>query len=236
MKFQLISDIHLEFDDSFRITKEKDTDVLVLAGDIGYPKEKHFKDFISDCCSKFKHVIYTTGNHDYYHNEVEEINNYIRSEFKELENFHFLLNDTLEFPEEKIVFWGSTLWSEVPISKRAIVKLKINDFSLINNFSINDYNLLHNQAKKSLQDFISDETWKDFKRIVVTHHAPLVSGTSDPKYEDSPTNCIFATDLSDLVGPPIDTWLFGHTHYRTEFDFNGTTVKTNALGYPGELN
>jgi len=72
LSVQLISDIHLEFYMSYgtqRIRKqdnlkpiEPKADILVLAGDIGYPDNKLYKDLISDVSNKFKYVFVITAH------------------------------------------------------------------------------------------------------------------------------------------------------------------------------
>ena len=65
-QFQLISDIHLEFGAIKKISKC--ADYLILAGDIGYPDQKLFKDFLSNTSKIFNKVFYVAGNHEYYQN------------------------------------------------------------------------------------------------------------------------------------------------------------------------
>ena len=53
LSIQYISDIHLEF--RYNLPKIKAlADILVLAGDIGDPRSKIYKWFLSDVSSKFK--------------------------------------------------------------------------------------------------------------------------------------------------------------------------------------
>jgi hypothetical protein len=65
----------------------------------------------------------------------------------------------------------------------------------------------------------------------VTHHAPLLRGTSDPAHEDGPLNCAFASDLRRLVRPPVSAWIHGHTHFSHFTEIGGTVVAANQRGY-----
>lgn len=232
MKISLISDIHLEFIKSFSIDNSDNNELLILAGDIGYPKSSEFKQFINECCKLFQHVFFITGNHEYYRNYINEINNFIKEEFKHLVNFHFLQNSIFNYKD--VIFWGGTLWSNIPSDKKFIVKSKINDFSLINEFSVDEYNKLHLEAIESINNFISNPLYKNYKKVIISHHAPLINNTSDIKYTSSLTNCVFSSNLSHLV-EKVDYWFFGHTHFKTEFFYKKTKLVTNAKGYPGEL-
>jgi hypothetical protein len=62
------------------------------------------------------------------------------------------------------------------------------------------------------------------KIIVITHHALLNKGTSDPDFEKKkrPFNHAFATDLSSTFTDDILCWIFGHTHYSTDNLFQKT--------------
>lgn len=72
MKFQIASDLHLEFykniniNDFFDISKIEEPTTLILAGDVGYPTHKNYEIFLSECSKIFKHIILIAGNHEYY--------------------------------------------------------------------------------------------------------------------------------------------------------------------------
>jgi hypothetical protein len=86
--------------------------------------------------------------------------------------------------------------------------------------------------------------------VIVTHHAPMVRGTSHPQHVGSPWSSAFATSLLDddkndddvSGGGPgafsaVDCWVFGHTHYSTDFWVGGTRLVSNQRGYiaPGSI-
>jgi hypothetical protein len=43
----------------------------------------------------------------------------------------------------------------------------------------------------------------------------------------------FASSLEGLFRPEVKLWVFGHTHYAVDFQFRGTRVVSNPLGYGG---
>lgn len=67
---------------------------------------------------------------------------------------------------------------------------------------------------------------------MVTHHAPLVCGTSSPDQAKNPWSPAFATDiLSQGDWKNVEAWIFGHTHYYREFKKGGVKVVSNQRGY-----
>jgi predicted phosphodiesterase len=70
MRIQPLSDLHLEFHadsgrafiDSLNVS---DVEVLVLAGDISTYSRGLYEQ-LAGFCDRFAHVIYVTGNHEYY--------------------------------------------------------------------------------------------------------------------------------------------------------------------------
>mmetsp|Transcript_11211 Transcript_11211/g.19678 ORF Transcript_11211/g.19678 Transcript_11211/m.19678 type:complete len:453 (-) Transcript_11211:45-1403(-) len=70
---------------------------------------------------------------------------------------------------------------------------------------------------------------------ILTHHAPSMRGTSDPKHEGGTLNHAFASDLRDLCGQPaVKFWAYGHTHFNNDQVVQGCRVLSNQLGYEHE--
>ncbi|KAI9754208.1 MAG: hypothetical protein M4579_004805 [Chaenotheca gracillima] len=72
--------------------------------------------------------------------------------------------------------------------------------------------------------------------LVVTHHAPCVQGTSKPSDVSNPWSSAFATDLFGGEGinsslSDVQCWIFGHTHYTTEFSYGTVKLVSNQRGY-----
>ena len=107
----MISDLHLEFHPTINNLSDLSSKVpslfeginnpnkgqtrdiiLILAGDVGYPTEKNYWNFIEDCASKYKHVIYICGNHEYYNDRID------------------IVNDTIKFNNEKLRKIYPNLW------------------------------------------------------------------------------------------------------------------------------
>lgn len=81
MKFDLISDFHVEFNVGYNTTptwergdplhyawhKDRKSDVLVIAGDTSNFHE-HTRDIIVEAARFYEHVVFVDGNHDHYSN------------------------------------------------------------------------------------------------------------------------------------------------------------------------
>jgi len=69
---------------------------------------------------------------------------------------------------------------------------------------------------------------------VLTHHAPTVEGTNNPKYNGGSTNSAFATEMSaqaEIWVPPVIVWAFGHPHWSYDFEWHGVRPVSKQRGY-----
>lgn len=241
-----ISDIHLEFYDISKLSKilhkiNADTDICVLAGDIGNPFHSIYEQFLIGMNEKFKHVILIHGNHEYYQSAkqirknigktIEETIEKTESIVSKLENVHFLNNSYVDITsdEEKYRFVGSTLWSKISDPFNLI-----NDSDMITNYNIDMINSMFDENVKFIEETI--ENSENMKVIVVTHHLPSLK-LINPKYLNSvmsDLNQNFASDCDVLVRDPIVCWIYGHTHEAIDLEINGIPLLANPIGYPGE--
>ena len=235
MKIQYASDLHL---DHLKIVDYESLitpvgDVLVLAGDICGTcarAQRIFYPFIKWCCSRFKHVLLVAGNHEYYRTSIVLGDKFLTVVAKHFNNFHFMNKKTMKI--EGIIFLGVTLWSDIPPEHVDVVASHLNDFNYIRDFNTNVFAMLHKDHAAWLESELISHGEK--KIVVITHHAPLMNGTSDPKYTGLPTNHGFATDLGDLVAC-ANYWICGHTHHCASIEYEDCTVLLNCLGYPSEF-
>ncbi len=232
--FQIISDIHLEFG-QFSVANlvnkhniDKKT-TLILAGDIGYPSQKIFIDFIMSCSKFFKHIFMVFGNHEYYktsilsNNEMKDMLNSLN-----IDNFTILDNDMVEYNGFNII--GSTLWSKVENTEK---HSEMNDYRLIKDFTIEKGNELFEKNYEFLKNSISQSEKEGKECIVITHHLPSFKMIHSD-YKDSPLSEFFATDCEDLIKHPVKLWVCGHTHKKMECVINNVPVVCNPKGYPYE--
>jgi predicted phosphohydrolase len=210
---QVCSDLHLEFGDiletDFADILVPVADVLVLAGDIGNPYSLLFDAFLSYCSSHFTHVLFVSGNHEYYGSTLEKTDKLIRGLFSKYDNLHYLNNSVFAYGD--VVFVGTTLWSHIPSdidSYDSYDLFSIKDFSssVSNSLFFRNLDFIHHQLALALA--------YGKKCIVITHHAPSLQCISDQYHED-PTRCFFYTPLDDFFSNPnLIGWIYGHTHYN----------------------
>jgi predicted phosphodiesterase len=264
-KIQYISDIHLEFYKKLESLPQiaVTSDILVLAGDIGYPTTTLYWDFLEQQASRFKHILLITGNHEYYHTQnaikkgrvldIHTIDELIASELKrrELTNIHFLHSGNQFVIIDKVCFIGTTLWSHIPDEAIYEVSHRMNDYRNIfikngdgslQNIIPSDVNVLHLKQKDDLIHTLVNTSKSNTieKIVVITHHLPSFE-LIHPKYQTDELkelNSAFACDildtLDDELKAKIDLWICGHTHSPESKVVNGVQCVINPIGYPGE--
>jgi Icc-related predicted phosphoesterase len=238
MKIQVLSDLHLEFQD-YTPTKT-DADVVVLAGDIHVKAQgvkwaqKHF-----DCP-----VVYVLGNHEYYGGSLGRTLRKLK-EAAEGSNVHVLEQESLVLGGVR--FLGGTLWTDYRLTGNQVLaqwdaQQTMTDFRKIRDEQFRKVRP-HQLAEKhyDLRRFIEQQLAAPFegKTVVVTHHAP--SGASiHPRYKDSPSHLVasYASPLEQYFDPEaVALWVHGHMHDSFDYELAGTRVVCNPRGYaPSDLN
>lgn len=216
---------------------------LILAGDIGSPNSKLYWNFLRDVSQKFDRVFLIAGNHEHYTCELKEsekLNPFTNTSVEDIPkmlfeekifNVFFLENQSIVVDD--FIIMGCTLWSNIPVKARPFILRDINDYRLIDNFSIDKGNALHAKSVKYLSDSLDAAISDGIRtRIVITHHAPLMNGTSDPMYKGL-TNHAFSTDLEELIAKSTH-WIYGHTHFNPEQPVRDN-LYTNQIGYKWPL-
>lgn len=145
MKFQIVSDLHLEF--GTISIENKGADTLILSGDICVAKDLLERDvyelrvpdrssmyhtFFQECCARFKNVIYVSGNHEHYHGDIAKSHNHLKEKLSYLKNLHILEKEILAIDD--IIFVAGTLWTDMnkedPITLGQIKGI-MNDYRII---------------------------------------------------------------------------------------------------------
>lgn len=109
-------------------------DILILAGDIGNPFTLLFDAFISYCSSCFTHVLFVSGNHEYYGSTLSQTDKLLRGIFSKFHNVHYLNNSVFEYRD--VLFVGSTLLSRIPNNVDSFDLFSMNDYHKINDFTM----------------------------------------------------------------------------------------------------
>ena len=242
MRIRLFSDLHLEFYTNVsklqrqilrNIEDSLEDEVLVLAGDIGYPlTRKHrinqnYVELLRQLRSRWKHVLLVSGNHEYYPCSDVIPFSYVESCIRDIcteLDVHYLQKDSLVI--EGIRFLGTTLWSAIT----ATAFQQMNDRFIFPSY--HHYRDLHKEQLQWLQEELPKS---GLPTIVITHHLPSYQ-LIHPKYHDEVTNSAYATNLEALIASRecIKLWCCGHTHEKSSLQLGSTRIVTNPYGYPGE--
>lgn len=236
MKFYLWSDVHNEFGElPFNKDDYNSECPLIIAGDWGTATEPHF-DLLHELCEHFDDVVFVTGNHDYYHGDIQTVHDDFEDFAWTHKNFHFLENSSVMIKGVNIV--GACLWTDIDgANPLKVLEAKniMNDFHYIKNFSTDGW--LHQNEFSSY--FLFNALDMNSKNLIVTHHAPH-EACIEERFYNSPYNHLYAnSEKSGLYQLFDDTkfnsvivgWCHGHMHTQSVIDINGIPVFRNARGY-----
>lgn len=225
MRFQVVSDLHLDSLCGKDVEIPCLSDALVLLGDICDPFSVQYARFIATQARRFRNVLVVLGNHEYYHNRQDPLEQASRV-CSQHPNVHLLEKGTVVLGNVR--FLGTTLWSNADPK----VEEWISDYRCIPDWTHAKSQEEHARCLAWLKQELQAS---DQPTVVLTHHAPLLGITSSPKHAHSPANSAFATDLSDMMEAPIVMWLHGHTHWcHCTTVKSGVLVASNAAGFRGE--
>jgi predicted phosphodiesterase len=250
MRIQLFSDLHLERDPDFRPKIAADTDVVIVAGDVGsYQSGSRLRidDFglgrFSPRESPCATVLYVPGNHEFDALEYDEAYARLRDTCDRL-GITWLEREVVTIGDVRFV--GTTLWSDFealvgiddPLTKQMQQRTKAFKAA---NFYLNKNTTLKAGVPVLAEDIremaLECQAWLraalavpfDGKTVAVTHFAPsLIS--ADPRYGLSPGTAGFCNALDELF-PLVDVWLHGHLHCANDYTVQGCRVVANPLGY-----
>ena len=234
MKIRYLSDLHLEFikpnkvqNFISKIIKPKkagvnrdDSDVLVLAGDIGNPYSQIYDLFMKEVNANFTKTFIIPGNHEYYNNKLmKDTRKYLDDYFKQYPNISFLDNGVEKY--RGINFIGTTLWSHITDPA-----YEINDVYSIQNFDYKKYNKLNQECVGFLKEAVDGCD----SCVIITHHQPSAN-VIDPKYKTArmlPYNQWFYCNMDDFIlsnNGKIKCWIYGHTHTAYSGDLYGVPLR-----------
>jgi predicted phosphodiesterase len=236
MRLHILSDLHLEFGPAQIPAPE--ADVVVLAGDIHMGRDglkwaqKQFPD---------KPVVYVLGNHEFYRHSLPALTELLRHE-SDGSNICLLENSLVEI--HGFTFLGCSLWTDFQLSNHPAAAMQIAEGTM-SDYHVIRFNPEHRllRALDTVRLYEESAAWlrrqlsvcNPARTVVVTHHAPSPRAEA-PYHATSPLKPAFASNLDSLIetsGAPL--WIYGHTHYNTDFKIGSTRVLTNQRGYPNEL-
>ncbi|KFI08355.1 metallophosphoesterase [Massilia sp. BSC265] len=260
MRIQLFSDLHLERYAGFVPQIRLDTDVVILAGDIGsYQPGSRLtdEDFGLERFSPLRpgassaRVLYVPGNHEFDGLEYDEAYARLQASCARL-GIEWLDRETLAIGQVRFI--GTTLWSDfdaLALQEQDLAKqLQKRDKA----FRAANYYLSKNTTLKNGEKVLAEgiremsldcQDWLrgalaapfDGTTVVVTHFAPSLQ-SADPRYGLTPGTAGFCNALDGLF-PQADLWIHGHLHCANDYVASGVEagrpwscrVVANPLGY-----
>ena len=236
MRIQYMSDLHLEFQENSRYLKYNELtvtgDVLVLAGDIFYLRDKvaPLTKFWKWASGNYRQVFIVPGNHEYYnYSDVMERGLQWRWMFRE--NVGYYQNQVVRIDDTDFVL--STLWSRVNPNNEYFVWKGMNDFRQIKFdgklLQVEEFNWMHETCIDFIRKSIKESTAPHI--VVVTHHLPTLQVVAQ-HHRDSVLNSAFASEYGELIADSrIDAWIYGHSHTNIGTVIGGTRIICNQMGY-----
>src|SRR5271157_5219353 len=171
MRLQLISDLHTEFLKGREMVVlqhlpiEKNLDFLVVAGDLvvpGYQGSMLVDKIFAAISEMARHVLYVSGNHEYYHGSKEWTDQKLREGMARYPNIHFL--DNQELTLDGVHFIGGTMWYPTGDGLNFAFAKQMSDAFEIQNFVWAEReNAIFTSLANSV---VTPET------VVSTHHMP----------------------------------------------------------------
>jgi len=253
MRFRLMSDLHLEFEDrTLDFTpiplKDDKTTVLILAGDVALGIDA--VGFIQKMCKQFYKVVYCLGNHEFYYNEYNKTRARW-SDRPEMPSNLILLDDHVAIIDEQVRLVGGTLWTDFNGDDYFAKNLAIQCMNDYNCAKFKSGDKVSGYRKRPLHPndtvrahkqtlFLITETIRvpfDGPTIVVTHHLPHPLCVAQD-FRTDPLNPAYMTNLDEVIeANDIAVWVHGHTHTNVDVEVHDTRILCNPRGYtPDDLN
>ena len=222
---QYISDVHVDYKLALPIIKQT-SDNLAICGDIGNPEHPNFQEFIHQIRSKYNHIFFVPGNHDfncsakYSHKNVTKYEPILKKICKD-HDIHYLNKDKVDFEYNTSVA-GCTLWS-YPVFERKNIDIN-------KHRQVIEHTRKHIEHVNWLKETIEDAKLKNKELFILTHYVPTIR-LIENKYQKRGKERIswFYTNLEDIIKKPVLAWYCGHTHSIIEKDINGITCGVNAI-------
>lgn len=229
LNLQIMSDLHLDghrdlgkgFIQGLDATG---VDVLVVAGDLAEAGHEAYGRMLDALCAKYPDVMYTFGNHEWWHAPHDRVLEAVAAAQKRNPNLHVLNDSVVEIRGQR--FLGGTLWWRDQVASRMRAGRWI-DFRRIDGLS----DWIWDASAKARAFLLDNVQPHD---VVVTHYLPLHKSL-DPRFMgrdgEMGTNCFYLNDLAPIFergGPAL--WIHGHTHCRKDYRAGDTRVVCNPLG------
>lgn len=254
MKIAFLSDLHLEFYSVnlnnlltiqiAKFCKQHEADCFVIAGDIHPTPSQAIAWLINLHAILNKPIYIVLGNHDFYGGYLANEAEYIHYG----DNRFAVLDASCPVIHNDVHFFGATYWTAFDVLGEANIHTSMQassnymyDYRAIKNidgtlFAPNDSRILHHKEKAKILNSVN--IWDDVKKVIVTHHVPIVEARH-PSYPLDLRAGGFYSDGRDVLraieDKNVSAWIFGHHHCNIDLEINGTRFLSAQRGYPNEM-
>lgn len=248
LHLQVASDLHLEYYSKADTPEKKQrlfegfiepsAPYLALLGDIGYPGDTLYREFLVWCGERFQKVLVVLGNHEFYKNEYYTTLEQARTACEAAGPNVVFCHDTAVELDHHLVL-ATTLWSFIPETKMTQVQAQLSDYHLI---SITDPETKqtryivprdtvswHNNSVAWIKQQIAQTP---LPVVILSHHAPSMTCSEPDIPPTSEAASAFCSELDYLFEDPVIGWGFGHTHFPIHFKSGTCRIMSNPAGYP----
>lgn len=242
MKFDLISDLHLDFwGDNENINWDGlgTSLVAVVLGDISYDISRSYKTIV-DISKHYKYVIFVDGNHE--HNNqcgFQEHNQQLKNELSKYQNITFLNRNAIVI--DGTAFVGANGWWTFDFMEPEISREEAY-FYFLNNGHYSDpllYEIFHTAREDAhyMCEVVAKLTTDPgvAEIVVLTHTAPFnkFNDVKQPQHPAHFSRCgsSFLPKILDFdINSKIKNWCFGHVHQEYDEIIDGVRYVCHPRG------
>jgi len=240
-KLRIMSDIHLDSNNGWTppIMEDDAEQVLILAGDIATfcnhrGKYKTYDWFWEEVVKRFKAVLYTPGNHDYYHGDLKRVDTIMRKHLTSI-GINYMQEDIVEI--DGILFAGCTLWTDFDEYNLDIMNMAQ---QFMTDYQATKFGKRHLspldivQVHKNHASFLELAAEKRTD-VLITHHLPNKDYVH-PYWVDNggTSNYLYHANIDWKTLDMFNLTICGHTHTPRDFLHNDTRCIINPKGYQHE--
>ena len=243
MKFDLISDVHLDhhvmphegmvgvrkFVDT--IVPDERADTLIIPGDLGHDNYQ-IRNLMVLLKGLYKTVIVTLGNHEFYivgeskDNRVQQLKEF----YKDMDVI-LLEGQTIEV--DGMTIGGTHMWYDGSYAMTEH-NYTYDEMYHLWKTTLNDYPLMNFDVFKSNKITIEKERLSAIYKecdIIVTHIPPLPAPNLREEFKNPVTGFFTFDGDRYFDSEKLKCWVYGHTHDQAYFYHKDVMCICNPLGY-----